>query len=139
MRDAGCEAAGAPTIATIRRLYGPARLLPMSDRLPVSAVIITLNAASQLESCLESVQFCADIVVVDSGSTDGTQALAQRYGARVIQCEWRGFGPQKQFAVDQAQHDWVLCVDADERVSPELEASNASSICTPLYGAYRVQ
>ena len=109
----------------------------MSDRLPLSAVIITLNAASQLEACLRSVQFCNDIVVVDSGSTDGTQALAEQYGARVIACAWRGFGPQKQFAVEQAANEWVLCVDADERVSEQLQSSICAALAAPTAFAYR--
>lgn len=109
----------------------------MSARLPLSAVIITLNAAHQLEACLRSLQFCSDIVVVDSGSTDGTAALALQYGARVIDCPWRGFGPQKQFAVAQAAHEWVLCVDADERVSDELQASITHVLAAPACSAYR--
>lgn len=110
---------------------------PMQARQPLSAVLITLNAASQLQETLEALHFCDEIVVVDSGSTDGTQALAQHYGARVIDCPWRGFGPQKQFAVEQAAHDWVLCVDADERVSPELQASITAALQAPQHGAYR--
>lgn len=106
-------------------------------RPPLSAVIITLNAASQLEDCLKSVAFCDEIVVVDSGSTDGTLALAEKYGARVIVSEWRGFGPQKQFAVEQAAHDWVLCVDADERVSDRLRASIEGALASPACAAYR--
>ncbi|MCQ8895190.1 glycosyltransferase family 2 protein [Limnobacter humi] len=94
-----------------------------TSTLPLSAVFITLNAASQLEAALRSVAFCQDIVVVDSGSTDNTIALAEQYGARVVFKEWLGFGPQKQFAVAQARFDWVLCLDADERVSPSLMAS----------------
>ena len=94
-----------------------------ATRQPLSVAIITLNAASQLEACLQSVHFADEIVVVDSGSTDGTQALAERCGARVIAQPWLGFGPQKQFAVEAAQHNWVLCLDADELVSPELQAS----------------
>ncbi len=93
-----------------------------ATRQPLSVAIITLNAAAQLEACLRSVRFADEIVVVDSGSSDGTQALAERHGARVIQQDWLGFGPQKQFAVEQASHDWVLCLDADERVTPELQA-----------------
>ena len=88
--------------------------------LPLSAVIITHNAARQLAECLESVAFCDEVLVVDSGSADGTIALAQSHGARIIEQSWLGYGPQKQFAVGQARHDWVLCLDADERVSPEL-------------------
>ncbi|MDK9723679.1 MAG: glycosyltransferase family 2 protein [Sterolibacteriaceae bacterium MAG5] len=106
-------------------------------RQPLSAVIITLNAASQLEDCLKSVAFCDEIVVVDSGSTDGTQVLAEKYGARVVTSEWRGFGPQKQFAVEQAAYDWVLCIDADERVSAQLQASIAATIASPVCLAYR--
>src|SRR5574343_1609240 len=106
-------------------------------RQPFSVAIITLNAATQLEACLQSVRFADDIVVVDSGSTDGTQALAERYGARVIDQTWLGFGPQKQFAVNAARHDWVLCLDADERVTPELQAAIEHTITQPTNSAYR--
>ncbi|MDP1611571.1 MAG: glycosyltransferase family 2 protein [Sulfuritalea sp.] len=98
-------------------------------RLPLSAVLITRNAAAQLDECLASVAFCDDIVVVDSGSEDATREIAERHGARVIQSEWRGFGPQKQFAVEQARHDWVLCIDADERVSDLLRQSMGAVTC----------
>lgn len=108
-----------------------------ATRQPLSVAIITLNAASQLEDCLKSARFADDIVVVDSGSTDGTQALAMRYGARVIDQSWLGFGPQKQFAVEAARHDWVLCLDADERVSPDLQAAIEHALRVPLAGAYR--
>ena len=106
-------------------------------RQPFSVAIITLNAATQLEACLQSVRFADDIVVVDSGSTDGTQALAERYGARVIDQTWLGFGPQKQFAVNAARHDWVLCLDADERVTPELQAAIEHTLTQPTNSAYR--
>lgn len=108
-----------------------------ATRQPLSVAIITLNAVSQLEDCLKSARFADDIVVVDSGSTDGTQALAERYGARVIAQPWLGFGPQKQFAVESAKHDWVLCLDADERVSPELQAAIEQALREPDAGAYR--
>lgn len=108
-----------------------------ATRQPLSVVIITLNAASQLEDCLKSARFADDIVVVDSGSTDGTQNLAMRYGARVIDQSWLGFGPQKQFAVESARHDWVLCLDADERVSPELQASIERALQQTTCGAFR--
>jgi len=109
----------------------------MPSRQPLSAILITLNAASQLEETLLALRFCDEIVVVDSGSTDGTQALAERYGARVVACAWRGYGRQKQFAVEQAANDWVLCVDADERVSPKLRASIEAAMHGPRYQAYR--
>ena len=110
--------------------------MPSSPQ-PLSVAIITLNAVAQLEACLQSVDFVDDIVVVDSGSTDGTQALAARYGARVIQQDWLGFGPQKQFAVEACAHDWVLCLDADERVSPELQSSIKNALKSPSTATFR--
>jgi glycosyltransferase involved in cell wall biosynthesis len=103
---------------------------------PVSAVLITKNAAGQLADCLASVAFCDEIIVVDSGSDDGTAEIAGQQGARVIQSEWRGFGPQKQFAVEQASHDWVLCIDADERVSEGLRESILAALSAPTVSAY---
>jgi glycosyltransferase involved in cell wall biosynthesis len=104
--------------------------------LPLSVVLITRNAAAQLPECLASVAFADEVVVVDSGSSDGTPAVAARYGARVLAKEWLGFGRQKQFAVAQAAHDWVLCLDADERVSPELAASLVRALDAPAARAY---
>ncbi len=86
-------------------------------------VIITLNAAAQLPECLESAAFADEIVVLDSGSTDTTVDIAAGAGARVVQGDWPGFGIQKQRAVALAANDWVLCLDADERVSEPLRAS----------------
>jgi len=107
------------------------------NRQPVSAVLITRNAAGQLADCLASLNFCDEIVVVDSASEDATVAIAKDYGARVIQAEWRGFGPQKQFAVAQAAHDWVLCVDADERVTERLRESIVAALSASTFGAWR--
>ena len=92
----------------------------MSEPLPLSLVIIARDAAHELADCLASASFAADAIVVESGSSDDTAAVATRSGARVIEHAWEGFGPQKNFAVAQARHDWVLCLDADERVTPEL-------------------
>jgi len=99
--------------------------------MPLSVTIITLNAAAQLERCLESIAFAEEVIVVDSGSTDGTRELAARRGARVIRKEWLGFGAQKQFAVEAAGHDWVLCVDADECVSQELREGITEELKAP--------
>ena len=112
----------------------------MTDRsgAELSAVLITRNAAGQLDACLASLGFCAEIVIVDSGSTDATRELAQKYNARVIDKDWLGFGPQKQFAVDQARHVWVLCLDADERVSQQLAESIAQALVQPAAPVYRM-
>jgi glycosyltransferase involved in cell wall biosynthesis len=85
----------------------------------VSIAIITLNEADRIADCLQSVAFARDVVVVDSGSTDKTPEIAASLGARVLREPWRGFAAQKQFAVDQCQNNWVLILDADERVSAE--------------------
>jgi glycosyltransferase involved in cell wall biosynthesis len=106
--------------------------------MPLSAVIITKNAATQLGECLVSLGFVDEILVVDSGSTDGTADIAQRAGAKVLESEWRGFGPQKQFAVEKAAHDWVLCIDADERVSDALRASIVAELAAPRNTVYEM-
>lgn len=105
---------------------------------PLSVVLIAQNAAAQIPECLASVTFAEDIVLVDSGSSDGTAELAARSGARVLTKEWLGFGRQKQFAVEQARHDWVLCLDADERVSPELAQSIRRALEAPAAPVYRM-
>ncbi|MFA7243369.1 MAG: glycosyltransferase family 2 protein [Sulfuricellaceae bacterium] len=109
----------------------------MPAKLPFSAVIIAFNEARRIRDCLESVAFADEIVLVDSGSTDGTQEIALQYGARVVHQAWLGFGRQKQFAVSSAAHDWVLCLDADERVSDELRAGIEEALREPPYHAYR--
>jgi glycosyltransferase involved in cell wall biosynthesis len=104
----------------------------------LSVVVITRNAADQLPACLESVRFADDIVVVDSGSDDATVEIAKRHGARVVHQDWLGYGKQKQFAVAQARHRWVLCLDADERVSDELHRSMQNELTAPRWQAYRM-
>ena len=91
--------------------------------MPLSACIITLNEARNIEACLDSLAFCSEILVVDSGSVDGTRELAAAKGARVIEHAFAGYRAQKDFAVRAACHDWVLCLDADERVTPALRES----------------
>ena len=115
----------------------PAPIFIFMSKPSISVVIVTLNAASQLRACLESAHFADEILLVDSGSTDETLALGKELGARIIQKAWLGFGPQKQFAVTQAAHDWVLCLDADERVSVELQASIEAALQAPQHAAYR--
>jgi glycosyltransferase involved in cell wall biosynthesis len=89
----------------------------------LSACIITRDEADRIEACLASLAFCDEIVLVDSGSADATRELAAAKGARVLTRAFDGYRTQKDFAVQQAQHDWVLCLDADERVTPALRAA----------------
>ncbi|HKR58911.1 MAG TPA: glycosyltransferase family 2 protein [Pyrinomonadaceae bacterium] len=89
----------------------------------ITATIITLNEAEHIRLACESVNWADEIVVVDSGSTDGTREIAAASGARVVENQWPGFAAQKQFAANQATHEWIFSLDADERVSDELRAS----------------
>lgn len=89
----------------------------------VSVCVITFNEEHNLPACLESIQSIADeVIVVDSHSQDRTREIAEDLGAQVVQRDWPGHIDQKNFAIDQARNQWVLCLDADERVSPELKA-----------------
>jgi glycosyltransferase involved in cell wall biosynthesis len=87
---------------------------------PVTLMVIARNEAASIGRCLDSVPFAAEKVVVDSGSEDGTQQVAAAHGARVVQHEWLGFGPQRNFAATQASNDWILVLDADEALTPQL-------------------
>lgn len=88
----------------------------------VTATVITLNEAAHIEACLAAVAWADEVLVVDSGSTDGTVERARATGARVITRDWPGYAAQKNFAAGEAAHDWILSVDADERVTPALSA-----------------
>lgn len=92
-------------------------------RATISAFIICCNEEHHIGLALESVQWCDEIVVVDSGSKDRTLEIARSYGAKIFEREWPGFVAQKQFALDQCSSEWVLNIDADEVVSPELRAA----------------
>jgi glycosyltransferase involved in cell wall biosynthesis len=92
----------------------------MRPSLPVTLIVIARNEAKSIGRCLDSVPFCLDKVVVDSGSTDGTPEVAAAHGARVVHQDWLGFGPQRNFATGLAEHDWILVLDADEHLAPEL-------------------
>jgi glycosyltransferase involved in cell wall biosynthesis len=109
-------------------------------RTPLSAVIITHNEERKLLAAIKSVAFCSEVVVIDSGSQDRTRAIALEAGARVIvNAPWPGFSIQRNFAIDAAQHDWILAVDADERISPalaqEIEAERTKGF---QHDAYRI-
>jgi len=92
----------------------------------LTACIIARDEADRIASCLASLDWCDEIIVVDSHSTDRTREIAEAYGARVIERDWPGHVAQKEFAIRQAKNDWVLCVDADERVPKELAGEIAA-------------
>lgn len=104
--------------------------------LPISAFIITLNEEAALGACLDSLADMAEIVVVDSGSSDGTEALVERYRAgglpiRFLRETWRGYAGQKQFALEQCGQPWCLNIDADERLDTALRAKLAELVAAP--------
>lgn len=92
----------------------------MAFRLPLSAVVITLNEEKNLPRCLKSLHWVPEVVVVDSGSTDRTGQIAANSGARFLTHAWEGYGQQKNWAMSQVTQPWVLFIDADEEVSSEL-------------------
>lgn len=105
----------------------------------LSVVIIAHNEAANLPDCLASVHFADEVIVLDSGSTDDTVAIATRLGARVQQTEdWPGFGPQKNRALALATGDWVLSLDADERVPPALAAQIQDVLAANERRAYEI-
>jgi glycosyltransferase involved in cell wall biosynthesis len=110
------------------------------DKLPLSLCVITLNEEANIGRCLASVPFASDVVVLDSGSQDATRTLAEEMGARVFNEPWRGFGPQKRRSVDLARYDWVICLDADEQLSPELqlEIYELLKSSVPPHPGYRI-
>ena len=88
----------------------------------LSVVVVTKNEAANMRDCLASVAFADEIIVVDSGSSDSTVVICRELGAKVfVHADWPGFGPQKNRALSYASHEWVFSIDADERVTPELE------------------
>jgi glycosyltransferase involved in cell wall biosynthesis len=109
-----------------------------AQKIPLSVAVIARDAAAQIGPCLESAAFADELLGVDSGSTDGTPDVARRHGARVETRPWLGFGRQKQEAVSLARHDWVLCLDADERITPKLERSIREALASQRYHAWRL-
>ena len=95
---------------------------------PVTATVITYNEAANISAALESLSWADEIVVVDSESTDDTVSIARRFTDKVIVRPWPGYVAQKNFAAEQAAHDWIFSLDADERVTPDLAGELASLI-----------
>ena len=110
-----------------------------SNRQRLSVAIITLNEEANLARTLQSITFADEIVVLDAGSTDRTTAIAAEYGAHFFVEQWKGFGAQKNAALEKCSHGWILSLDADEVVSPELADSIRKLLeGTPRHAAYFV-
>jgi glycosyltransferase involved in cell wall biosynthesis len=111
----------------------------VTQKVPVSLVVITLNEERNIERCLQAADFCSEIIVVDSGSTDRTIAIAERFGANIFSRKWTGYRDQKNFGSEQATQPWILCIDADEVVSSELRASILSTLSADThYDGYEI-
>jgi glycosyltransferase involved in cell wall biosynthesis len=104
----------------------------------LSAIVITRDEAANIGPCLDSLAFCDERIVVDSGSDDETAELARAKGAQVTQHAWQGFGMQKNFALSLARGEWVLSIDADERVSPVLAAQIVSAVTSKDVHGYEM-
>lgn len=104
----------------------------------LSVILITKNEAHNIRTCLESVKWADEIIVVDSGSTDDTIAICREFTPRVYSHDWPGFGAQKNRALDYASKGWVLSLDADERVPPELRTEIQSAMREGCQDAYEI-
>ncbi|NGM88887.1 glycosyltransferase family 2 protein [Parapusillimonas sp. SGNA-6] len=105
----------------------------------LSVIIITKNEAANIGACIDSVAFADEIIVLDSGSTDDTCRIALGKGAKVSSTDdWPGFGPQKNRALDLATGDWILSIDADERVTEDLAQEIQREMTAPRADAYRI-
>jgi glycosyltransferase involved in cell wall biosynthesis len=105
----------------------------------LSVIIIVKNESANIRDCIASVAWADQIIVVDSGSTDDTVGIARKMGAEVyVHADWRGFGPQKNRALDYATHEWVLSIDADERITPQLRVEIESVLQNPQADGYEI-
>lgn len=104
----------------------------------LSGVVTTFNNAETLERCLASLQFCDELVVLDSGSQDATQAIAAEYGAKLHVEPFKGYGPQKQSAIDKCRGEWILLLDADEFLGEGADALIRSRLANPDAEGYRL-
>ncbi len=126
--------------AALRLQQQRERSSPVERKQSLTAIIIAQDEADRIQPCLRSVAGWADeIIVLDSGSTDGTVEIARRYTDKVFQTDWPGYGPQKQRALEKVGCDWVLSIDADERVTPELRHDIDAALGEqPVCIAYRL-
>ncbi|RMG57604.1 MAG: glycosyltransferase family 2 protein, partial [Deltaproteobacteria bacterium] len=107
------------------------------EKLPLTAVVMTFNEAGRIRKCLRSLSFAGELIVVDSGSTDGTREIASQEGARVVERAWPGdYADQRNFGDSLASFDWILQLDADEQVSPEMEEELKAFFSSPREKTY---
>lgn len=104
----------------------------------VSVIVITLNEAENIQDCLKSVEWADEIVVVDAESVDGTAELSREFTQKVYVREWQGFSAAKNFALQNCTCEWVLWLDADERVTPELKAEMQQTVQSPKHVGYEM-
>ena len=104
----------------------------------LSVIIITKNEAEQIRECLESVRWADEMVILDSGSTDGTVGICLEFTDNVFETDWPGFGPQKNRALEKATGDWVLSIDADERIFPELRQEIEQALTSKQFQGYEI-
>ena len=134
----------APSINPPSANTGPSQTAPRpleAAKVPITVIVPTLNEASNLPRCLDYLRWADDVVVVDSNSTDGTQRIAESYGARVINFAWNGKWPKKRNWVlrnADLRYPWILIVDADECIVPELAAEIGEAIRSDKYVGYYI-
>ncbi len=111
----------------------------MPEKPTISAILIAKNERANIAQCIGALAFCDEIIVVDSGSSDGTVEIAQDLGAKVhVETDWQGFGVQKQRALDRATGDWVLSVDADERIPSRLREEIIAAVADRRFSGYLI-
>ncbi len=101
-------------------------------------MIVAKNEAAHIADCVASASFADEVLVLDSGSSDGTPALAERAGARVVVTDWPGYGPQVARGLALARTEWVLSLDADERITPSLRTELLAVLAAPRHDGYRI-
>jgi len=122
-------------VRRVKLAYQPVKL---KKRCMLSVVIITLNEETKIRECLESVKWADEIIVVDGYSQDKTVEVARKYTTKIHQKEFTGFGEQKNFALSKASGDWILSIDADERVTPELQEEIERTLDNPEVCGYYI-
>ena len=105
----------------------------------LSVTIITKNEEKNIERCLKSVKWADEIIVVDSGSVDNTIKICEQYNCKIIKSEWLGFGLTKRKAVSYAKNDWILSIDADEQITPELKIKIEKILENPQFKSYDIK